>query len=194
MANRCFTIYKITGYKPALESLVKALEENKQGTYEINLSYLAKYYNIDYEKECISVRGWVEHWVYNDDVLTIETDTAWSGCHNLFYAINRELQEIYNEELSISYREEEYGCNIFYIHDEEEFFPEECVIDYDISKDGRNYADVDYTSISKAIGLWCSFIGEEQGDRTDKEMLDYIFQYEHKNPSDYFNINVFDRE
>ena len=190
MANRCFTTYKITGYKPALESLVRALEEIKPNNYDIYLSDLAKHYNIDYEKECISVRGWIDYWQYDENVLTIDTDTAWNGCHNLFYAINRELKD----KLSISYREEESGNDIFYIHDEEEFFPEECMIDYDISKDGRNYADVDYTSISKAIGLWCSLIGEEQGERTDEEMLDYIFQYEHENPLDYFNINVFERE
>lgn len=189
MANRCFTTYKITGYKPALESLVRALEEIKPNNYDIYLSDLAKHYNIDYEKECISVRGWIDYWQYDENVLTIDTDTAWNGCHNLFYAINREL----NDKLSISYREEESGNDIFYIHDEEEFFPEECMIDYDISKDGRNYSDVDYTSISKAIGLWCSLIGEEQGERTDEEMLDYIFQYEHET-SDYFNINVFERE
>ncbi|MDA6854733.1 hypothetical protein OSL50_26665, partial [Escherichia coli] len=32
------------------------------------------------------------------------------------------------DELSISWREVEPGCDIFYTHDENDFFPEECYV------------------------------------------------------------------
>lgn len=55
-------------------------------------------------------------------LLTIET--AWTGCHDLFRVINRKFKD----ELSISYREIESGCDIYYVHDEDGFFTEECCV------------------------------------------------------------------
>ena len=57
-------------------------------------------------------------------IISFETETAWDACNELFFEINR----ILNDELSISYRCCESGCDLFYTHDEGDFFPEECCV------------------------------------------------------------------
>ena len=38
------------------------------------------------------------------------------------------MNKALGDELSISWREVEPGCDIFYTHDENDFFPEECYV------------------------------------------------------------------
>ena len=140
MANNCDTQYKLTGSRKAVNDLWNTLQKMAVNKKDVYLYRLAEHYGIDYEKKGFSVRGYIyfaeldlneENEYY---VLTIETDTAWAGCHDLFYAIN----EILEDELSISYWEIEPGGNIFSVHDENDFFPE----NYYVSAGGNLFEDI----------------------------------------------------
>lgn len=132
MANLCSTSYRVTGTKKAVMDLCHAIMDLSQnGEKRLELAKLADYYGIEWQKKHIHVRGTILDCGLDTNgdeyILSIETETAWSGCHDLFNAIN----EILWDELSISYCEIEPGCDLFYVHDEADFFPEECVIDSD---------------------------------------------------------------
>ena len=120
-------------------------------------------------------------------LLSFDTESAWSACDMLFDEINKAL----GGGLSISYREIEAGCDIFYVHDEGDFFPEECCV----SSSGEPFEDVCedvYDTLADAIREWCSKTGIPQGDRTDEEMVDFINDYEYLAPDTYFYIRQFE--
>ena len=119
-------------------------------------------------------------------LLSFETESAWSACDELFDEINHVLWN----ELSISYREIECGCDIYFVHDEGEYFTEECCV----SSCGEPFEDACddvYGKIADAIKEWCSKTGIEQGDRSQEEMVDFINEYEYDDPDTYFYINPF---
>ncbi len=195
MANTATTTYKVTGSRKAVNDLWNTLQQMEVNSKNVWLGDLAEHYGIDYEKRQICVRG---HIYYADMeacketesyFLTIETETAWSGCHDLFHAINRKLKG----ELSISYRETESGCDIYYVHDEGDFFTEECCVNSSGEPFDDAFYDV-YSTIADAISEWCDKTGIEQGERTQEEMLDFINGYEYENEDTYFYINIFEFE
>ena len=94
-------------------------------------------------------------------------------------------------ELSISYREIECGCEIFHVHDEGNFFPEECCV----SSSGGSFDDVCedvYDTISDAIKAWVEKTGIVQGERTNEEMVDFINEYVYDTDDTYFYIHPFE--
>lgn len=123
MANLATTTYKVTGSHKAVSNLWTAFHGMNVNTKNIWLDELAKYYDIDYETKHISVRGHIYFAEYEEDngyaLLSFETETAWDACNELFEEINRKL----GNELSISYRVCECGCEVYYVHDEANFFP-----------------------------------------------------------------------
>lgn len=195
MANNCDTTYKITGTKKAVMDFWHALQDMGEKSSNIYLSDIADYYGIDWKKKGISVRG---HIYFSDltskpeenfYLLTVNTDTAWSGCHELFHEINKVLWD----ELSISYLEIEPGCDIYCVHDEGDFFTEECAV----SCDGEPFEDIWYAlfdTIDSAIEYWCDKTGESRNGRTQEEMLKFIEQYEYEFDDTYFYINPLIRE
>ena len=130
MANLATTTYKVTGTREAVNNLWTTFQDMEVDSKDIRLFKLAEHYGIDYEKKQISVRGHIYWAEYEEDeendyfLLSFETETAWDACNELFFEINR----ILNDELSISYRCCESGCDLFYTHDEGDFFPEECCV------------------------------------------------------------------
>ena len=101
------------------------------------------------------------------------------------------LNKVLGNELSISYREIECGCEIFYVHDEGGFFPEECCV----SSSGGNFEDICedvYDTISDAIEAWCEKTGISQGERTEEEMVDFINEYEYDSEDTYYYIHPFE--
>ena len=192
MANNCYTTYKITGTQKAVKNLWETLRSMDVESKDVWLLKLAEHYGIDYQERHISVRGNIIYAEYEFDenenwhLLTLETDTAWAGCHDFFYAVN----EVLGDELSISYREIEPGCVIFCVHDEGEFFPEECCV----SSSGEPFEDLcddAFDTVDDAIQEWCSKMEVERGDKSEDEMMDYINEYEYEDLDTYFYINKF---
>ena len=190
MANLATTTYKLTGSRKAVSNLWTAFQSMNVNTKNIWLDELAKYYGIDYQTKHISVRGHVYWAEYEEDkdnaLLSFETETAWDACNDLFEEINRKL----GNELSISYRVCECGCEVYYVHDEANFFPEDACV----SSCGEPFDDVCddiYNTVSDAIKEWCTRMGIERGERTEEEMMEYINEYEYDNDDTYFYIRTF---
>ena len=190
MANQASTTYKVTGTRKAVSDLWNTLQSMNVNTKNICLDDLAKFYGIDYEAKHISVRGhiyWAEYEEDEDHVLlSFETETAWDACNELFGEINHLLWD----ELEISYRVVECGCEAYYVHDEGNYFPEEaCVSSY--GEPFEDACDDVYDTIADAIKEWCSKMNIEQGERTDEEMMDFINEYDYEDDETYFYIRTF---
>ena len=190
MANQASTTYKVTGTRKAVSDLWNTLQSMNVNTKNIWLDDLVKFYGIDYEAKHISVRGhiyWAEYEEDEDHVLlSFETETAWDACNELFGEINHLLWD----ELEISYRVVECGCEAYYVHDEGNYFPEEaCVSSY--GEPFEDACDDVYDTSADAIKEWCSKMNIEQGERTDEEMMDFINEYDYEDDETYFYIRTF---
>lgn len=192
MANQASTTYKVTGTRKAVSDLWNTLQSMNVNTKNIWLDDLAKFYGIDYEAKHISVRGHIYWAEYEEDeendnyLLSLCTETAWDACNDLFEEINHLLWD----ELSISYRVCECGCEVYYVHDEGNYFPEEaCVSSY--GEPFEDACDDVYDTIADAIKEWCSKMNIKQGERTDEEMMDFINEYEYEDDETYFYIRTF---
>ena len=185
MSNICDTQYKVRGSRKALSNLWNTLQMMGVNSKDVYLYKLAEHYGIDYEHSCISVRGQIYWAEFEDDedggLLSFDTESAWTACDIFFYKLNKVL----GNELSISYREIECGCEIFHVHDEGNFFPEECCV----SSSGGSFDDVCedvYDTISDAIKAWVEKTGIVQGERTNEEMVDFINEYVYDTDDTYF--------
>ena len=176
MANLATTTYKVTGTREAVNNLWTTLQNMEVDSKDIWLFKLAEHYGIDYEKKQISVRGhiyWAEYEEEEENdyyLLSLDAETAWDACNELFLEINR----ILGDELSISYR----------------FFPEECCV----SSYGEPFEDACedvFDTIEDAIAEWTSKTGIGQGDRSEKEMVDFINSYGYESEETYFYIHPF---
>ena len=192
MANTCDTSYKVIGSPKAVKKLWNTLQEMEVNSKNVYLYELAERYGIDYEKKCISVRGFI-YWAEfeekeSDDycLLSFDTETAWSACDLFFDELNKAL----GGELSISYREIEPGCDIYFVHDECGWFPEECCVSSSGEPFEESCSDV-FSTVKDAINEWCTKMNIEQGERTDAEMLEYISEYDYDDLDTYFYINEF---
>ena len=192
MANTCDTSYKVIGSPKVVKKLWNTLQEMEVNSKNVYLYELAERYGIDYEKKGISVRGFI-YWAEfeekeSDDycLLSFDTETAWSACDLFFDELNKAL----GGELSISYREIEPGCDIYFVHDECGWFPEECCVSSSGEPFEESCGDV-FSTVKDAINEWCTKMNIEQGERTDAEMLEYISEYEYDDLDTYFYINEF---
>ena len=192
MANQATTTYKVTGSRKAVNDLWNTLQKMEVNSKDIWLYQLAEHYGIDYEARHISVRGHI-YWAEYEEapandyyLLSFETETAWDACNELFEAINHILQD----ELSISYRVCECGCEVHYTHDEGDFFPEECCVS-SYGKPFQDACDDVYETVEDAIKEWVSKTGVEQGERTQEQMVDFINEYEYDDEDTYFYIRLF---
>jgi len=192
MANTCDTSYKVIGSPKAVKKLWNTLLEMEVNSKNVYLYELAERYGIDYEKKGISVRGfiyWAEYEEKESDdycLLSFDTETAWSACDLFFDELNKAL----GGELSISYREIEPGCDIYFVHDECGWFPEECCVSSSGEPFEESCSDV-FSTVKDAINEWCTKMNIEQGERTDAEMLEYISEYDYDDLDTYFYINEF---
>ena len=192
MANLATTTYKICNAETgnAVRDFWNTLQSMNVNTKNIWLGDLAEHYGIDYEAKHISVRGHI-YWAEYDeeeDLLTLETETAWDRSE-LFEEINNVL----DEALSISYRVCECGCEVYYIHDEGCYFPEECVVSSDGEPFDEAFDDA-FDTVKDAINEWCEKMDIKQGERTDEEMMDFINEYQYENDETYYYIKTFTYE
>lgn len=190
MANIAITQYKVTGSRKAVADLWKTLQDLEVNSKDVYLYLLAEHYGINYEKKGISVRGhiyWAEYEENEKDdyaLLSFDTESAWASCDMFFDEVNKAL----DNELSISWREIEPGCGIFYTHDENEFFPEECYV----TARGDLFAEEcegAYDNVGDAINKWCEMTGISQDGRTEQAMMDFINDYEYEDEDTGFSIN-----
>ena len=192
MANTCDTSYKVIGSPKVVKKLWNTLQEMEVNSKNVYLYELAERYGIDYKKKGISVRGFI-YWAEfeeneSDDycLLSFDTETAWSASDVFFDVLNKAL----GGELSISYREIEPGCDIYFVHDECGWFPEECCVSSSGEPFEESCGDV-FSTVKDAINEWCTKMNIEQGERTDAEMLEYISEYDYDDLDTYFYINEF---
>ena len=191
MSNICDTQYKVRGSRKALSNLWNTLQMMGVNSKDVYLYKLAEHYGIDCEHSGISVRGHIYLAEFEDNkdggLLSFDTESAWTAC-DLFFD---ELNKVLGNELSISYREIECGCEIFHVHDEGGFFREECCV----SSSGGNFEDICedvYDTICDAIEAWCEKTGISQGERTEDEMVDFINEYEYDSEDTYYYIHPFE--
>lgn len=190
MSNICDTIYKVTGSRKVVKDLWETLQTMNVNSKNVQLYELAEHYGINYEEKGISVRGHIYWAEYEEDeendyaLLSFDTESAWSSCDLLFEEVNMAL----NNELSISWREVEPGCDIFFTHDENGYFPEGCYV----TASGDLFEDCEdaYSTIGDAINVWCEKTGISRDGKTEQEMMDFINDYEYEDEDAYFNINI----
>ena len=192
MANQATTLYRISGTHKAVSEFWNTLQSMEVNSKDIWLNTLAEKFSIDYEAKQICVRGHIYRAEYEEDnangyyLLSIETESAWDACNDLFEEINRH----FNDELSISWRVCECGCEVYYVHDEENHFPEEACVSSSGEPFEDAYDDI-YDTVADAIKEWCSKMNIEQGERTDEEMMDFINDYKYESEDTYFYIHTF---
>lgn len=190
MANVCDTQYKVTGSRNAVFGLWNTLQELEVNNRNVDLSLLAEHYGIDFKKKDISVRGHIcwakyeEKEQENFALLSFDTESAWASCELFFEELNKALKN----ELSISWREIEPCCNVFYTHSENGFFLEECYV----TAYGNLFDDCEgaYSTIDEAINIWCGKTGVSKEGRTEKEMIDFIDDFEYEDEDTGFCINT----
>lgn len=187
MANTCCTIYKITGIdgnNDAYNQLKEYLDKNWK---ELWLGDMAKFYGVDFEELGISARGWVCYYEEDKGVITLDVDSAWAPNEQLFEEINNKL----DNQLSISWKAEEPGCEIFWIHDEGGYFPE----NYYVDCSGFDNCECDYfETLEEVVDYWCKLTGEKRDGRTDEEMLKVIEDWEYEDEDTFFIVHEFDRD
>lgn len=194
MSNICDTVYKVTGSRKAVKDLWNTLQSMDVNSKNVQLYELAERYGINYEKKGISVRGHIYWAEFEEDVeddyalLSFNTESAWSSCDLLFEEVNM----AFDNELSISWREIEPGCSVFFTHDESDYFPEVCYV----TACGDLFEDCEgaYSTISDAIKVWCEKTGILQNRKTEPEMVDFINAYEYEDEDAYFCINKIEFE
>lgn len=193
MANLCDTQYKITGEKKAVADLWNTLQEMNVDEKYIWLGDLANHYGIDYKAKGFSVRGEIYWAEYEEDddyaLLSFDTETAWTACNDFFNVLNDKFEGA----LSISYREIECGCGIFCVHDEGEYFPEECCVSAN-EEPFEEMCEEPFDTLADAIDEWCEKMYIGRDGRSDEEMHEYIKKYEYKDSDTYFYINKFEFE
>lgn len=120
MANIATTVFKVMGTCDAVTNLYEAMKSLQKEKSNIWLGDLANHYGIDYQTRCISVRGNIFTFDYEEDpevdyyLLSFETESAWDAPFKVIEAISKVL----NDELEINYRVFEGGCGLYYVHQE----------------------------------------------------------------------------
>lgn len=140
MSNTCFTTYKIVGKKESVAKLHKTIKEldDRQTPLVENEWYNPKLWlgclvaALGGNPEDILCRGTITNYEQMDDVLTVNTETAWTEM-----AETRRYIKVCFPDLEIYYLEEEEGCERFNTNDAEAlFFKERYYLD---TSDGAKF-------------------------------------------------------
>lgn len=197
MANIAYTEHYFQGSEKNLEKLKGIFESFDKNPDNRALFNLARELGINCDS--INIRGYVEDWHCNenDGNIFLITSSAWDSCIEFFYRIN---EKFFNDELSISYRVEESGCEIYHVHDEGLFFPERFYVSAYYNDEIDSYDDDpiegEYLTMGEIFDAWCGIIKKspkEFGENlTDRKMMDIIDEYEdYKSENTYFNVYEF---
>lgn len=133
MPNWCDTTYKCVGDSNEVKELYNVLERlnNSKEKKDLNgfgsvfLDELITGLGYNYEEYPYPSRGRITSYEYNNEMLTIYQETAWSEQEGVRIAIEERFPSI-----KVYYLDEEYGNDHFYTNDKSgNFFPERYVID-----------------------------------------------------------------
>lgn len=140
MSNTCFTTYKIVGKKESVAKLHKTIKEldDRQTPLVENEWYNPKRWlgclvaALGGNPEEVLCRGTITNYELKNDVLTVNSESAWTEMAETRRYIERSIPD-----LRIYYLEEEEGCEFFNTNDAEGvFFRERYYLD---GSDGAKY-------------------------------------------------------
>jgi len=166
MPNWAYTTYKIVGKKEEIADLYNKIEQLGKTEEPLVPPDFGNYWLgclitiLGGNWKEIHCRGSITCSSMDDDVLSIDTETAWGEMDEVRHFI----EKIY-PALNIYYYEEECGCEIYQTNDKHgHFFPERYILD-DFEGDGPEYYD-DVDSLLKAAS---EIFGKELKTMADLE-------------------------
>lgn len=124
---------------------------------------------------------------YSDDaiLLSVDKENIYESCYDDLKDLN---ETEFNNELIISMRVIDDSYKDFLIHDDFGFFTEDAVMSSSgIFEDNFHEPFL----VKDAIMMWCDIMNQEQGNRTDDEMISYINNYDYDDEDDALKIYKF---
>ena len=192
MSNTCFTTYKVVSEnKKDVTKLFKTIKRLdgrktplvKNGWYDpkLWLGCLVKALGGDPNK--VYCRGTITFYELEDDVLTLNTETAWAEMQE-----TRHFIESCFSDMKIYYIEEESGCEIFNTNDSEGiYFKDRYYLD--------GFDDSEYfETLEEAAKYVKDIVGhdvEADFDAIDKALSDYVEEHEEDDPDCYYSFHEF---
>lgn len=192
MSNTCFTTYKVVSEnKKDVTQLFKTIKRLdgrktplvKNGWYDpkLWLGCLVKALGGDPQK--VYCRGTITFYEMEDDVLTLNTETAWAEMSE-----TRHFIESCFPGMKIYYIEEESGCERFYTNDSEGiYFKDRYYLD--------GFDDSEYfETLEEAAKYVKEIVGhdvEADFDAIDKALSDYVEEHEEDDPDCYYSFHEF---
>ena len=192
MSNTCFTTYKVVSEnKKDVTKLFKTIKRLdgrktplvKNGWYDpkLWLGCLVKALGGDPNK--VYCRGTITFYEMEDDVLTLNTETAWAEMSE-----TRHFIESCFPGMKIYYIEEESGCERFYTNDSEGiYFKDRYYLD--------GFDDSEYfETLEEAAKYVKEIVGHDvEADlkAIDKALSDYVEEHEEDDPDCYYSFHEF---
>ena len=186
MSNTCFTTYKVVSEKKKdVTKLFKAIKRLdgrktplvKNGWYDpkLWLGCLVKALGGDPNK--VYCRGTITFYEMEDDILTLNTETAWAEM-----AETRHFIESCFPGMKIYYIEEESGCEIFNTNDSEGiYFKDRYYLD--------GFEESEYFETLEEAAKYVKEIVGHEVEATvkaiDKALSDYVEEHEEDDPDCY---------
>ena len=192
MSNTCFTTYKVVSEnKKDVTKLFKTIKRLdgrktplvKNGWYDpkLWLGCLVKALGGDPQK--VYCRGTITFYEMEDDILTLNTETAWAEM-----AETRHFIESCFPGMKIYYIEEESGCEIFNTNDSEGiYFKDRYYLD--------GFDDSEYFETQEEAAVYVKQIVGHEVEATvkaiDKALSDYVEEHEEDDPDCYYSFHEF---
>ena len=192
MSNTCFTTYKVVSEKKKdVTKLFKAIKRLdgrktplvKNGWYDpkLWLGCLVKALGGDPNK--VYCRGTITFYEMEDDILTLNTETAWAEMAETIHFI-----ESCFPGMKIYYIEEESGCEIFNTNDSEGiYFKDRYYLD--------GFEESEYFETLEEAAKYVKEIVGHEVEATvkaiDKALSDYVEEHEEDDPDCYYSFHEF---
>ena len=192
MSNTCFTTYKVVSEdKKDVTKLFKTIKRLdgrktplvKNGWYDpkLWLGCLVKALGGDPNK--VYCRGTITFYEMEDDILTLNTETAWAEM-----AETRHFIESCFPGMKIYYIEEESGCEIFNTNDSEGiYFKDRYYLD--------GFEESEYFETLEEAAKYVKEIVGHEVEATvkaiDKALSDYVEENEEDDPDCYYSFHEF---
>lgn len=192
MSNTCFTTYKVVSEnKKDVTKLFKTIKRLdgrktplvKNGWYDSKLWLGCLVKALGGNPNKVYCRGTITFYEMEDDVLTLNTETAWAEMSE-----TRHFIESCFPGMKIYYIEEESGCERFYTNDSEGiYFKDRYYLD--------GFDDSEYfETLEEAAKYVKEIVGHEvEADlkAIDKALSDYVEEHEEDDPDCYYSFHEF---